>query len=245
MSVSLRVALAVISAGISWYVFYKTALYFERADAVFIANAILVSIFVHELGHMVALWRHGIRSSMIFLVVLAGVSPIKQDLKKYERLNDAANVEVALAGVIANVFVFVGGFVVYATGFITWDSAMRLLHLNCALILFNLIPFWFLDGYRFVKMLFKSVHQERDRIYMMSMATVVIFAGFVTFLLGNAIVIPTALMVFGFIRRMDEEPGGSYLKTAMTERQQCWWTRAYLVLVLIGMMGTALTKPWL
>src|SRR3989344_7558459 len=100
-SILVRVLIASVTAALSWYAFYWIALYFERSDAIFIANVLLGSVLLHELGHLLAFKRHGVKCWMFFLVILGGVAPL--DLKQEKRLSSRAKAEVALAGMFGNI----------------------------------------------------------------------------------------------------------------------------------------------
>lgn len=111
------------------------------------ALCFLLSIYIHEMGHVAALRRYGIPASApMFIPGLGALVRLKQ--------NPASPVEdarVGLAGPIWGLGACLGSLAIYAmTGNHFWAAIARA---GAWLNLFNLIPVWQLDGGRGIRSL--------------------------------------------------------------------------------------------
>lgn len=106
------------------------------------AVGILLSIYVHEMGHVSSLVRHGIPAEApMFIPGLGAFVRLKQ--RPANKTEDAA---IGLAGPVWGLGAAVLCAVVwYATGSVLWGSLAKV---GAFINLFNLVPFWQLDGGR-------------------------------------------------------------------------------------------------
>src|SRR5438552_16521103 len=120
-----------LSAGVYWTIWgWKFAI------------GIVLSIYVHEMGHVQALQRYGIKATAPMFI--PGVGAVIR-LKQYpaDRREDA---RVGLAGPIWGLGAAVVAYAVYrATGSGIWGA---IAHFGAWVNLFNLLPVWQLDGGR-------------------------------------------------------------------------------------------------
>jgi Zn-dependent protease len=120
-----------LSAGVYWTIWgWKFAL------------GVVLSIYVHEMGHVQALQRYGIKATAPMFI--PGVGAVVR-LKQYpaDRREDA---RVGLAGPIWGLGAAVVAYAVYrATGSGIWGA---IAHFGAWVNLFNLLPVWQLDGGR-------------------------------------------------------------------------------------------------
>ncbi len=106
------------------------------------ACGLVVAIYVHEMGHVVALRRLGIRATAPMFI--PGLGAFVR-LKQYPA-NPAEDARVGLAGPIWGL----GAVLVFAAGFLLtgWDSLGAIARFAAWINLFNLLPIWQLDGGR-------------------------------------------------------------------------------------------------
>jgi len=120
-----------LSAGVYWSIWgWKFAV------------GVVLSIYVHEMGHVQALQRYGIKATAPMLI--PGVGAVVR-LKQYpaDRREDA---RVGLAGPIWGLGAAAVAYAVYrATGSGIWGA---IAHFGAWVNLFNLLPVWQLDGGR-------------------------------------------------------------------------------------------------
>jgi Zn-dependent protease len=106
------------------------------------ALGFVISIYVHEMGHVAALMRYGIKASApMFIPGLGALVRLKQPL--YDPRQEA---RVALAGPAWGLGAALAAYAVFlATGFAYWAALAKV---GALINLFNLLPFWQLDGGR-------------------------------------------------------------------------------------------------
>jgi Zn-dependent protease len=106
------------------------------------AAGIVASIYVHEMGHVAALRRYGIRASApMFLPGIGAVIRLRQ-----HPATAAEDARVGLAGPIWGLGAALAAYAVYrATGSPIWGA---IAHFGAWVNLFNLLPVWQLDGGR-------------------------------------------------------------------------------------------------
>jgi Zn-dependent protease len=106
------------------------------------ALGLVVSIYIHEMGHVAALRRLGIPASAPMFI--PGVGAVV--LLKRHVANPRDDARIGLAGPIWGLGAALGSFLVYKlTGAGFWGA---LAHVGGWITLFNLIPVWQLDGSR-------------------------------------------------------------------------------------------------
>jgi len=105
-----------------------------------LALGLVLSIYVHEMGHVAALHRHGIKaSSPMFIPGLGAFIRSQQPIH-----GDWAEADIGLAGPLWGLGAAVVCYVIYrATGIAYWST---LAGWGALINAFNLIPIWQLDG---------------------------------------------------------------------------------------------------
>jgi Zn-dependent protease len=238
---------AAITAALNWWVFYTVAVHFHSQDPWFMATALLVSVVVHELGHLSVLEWNGIRTYLVFLVVLGGAIPDSKQRTKFNELPWNTKAALYLAGVFGNLLVVAGGLLLYWTGHLTEQQCLSLAYLNGTLVLFNLLPITLFDGGRFAKVLFDSVPESRDHVYVFAIwfayATVAVT---VSVLAGHLYTTSIIVLLWGLhIKARNDDPTGSYNHLAMTAAQTRGWATTYLLLLAISLALTTVTESWM
>ena len=126
-----------------------------------LAVGLVLSIYVHEMGHVFALMRYGVKASApLFIPGLGAVVLLKQSL-----VDPKQDARVGLAGPIwgtAAALVCAG--VYQLTSVPIWAALAKL---GAYINLFNLIPFWQLDGAR----AFRSLNRSQRWLAIASIAT--------------------------------------------------------------------------
>jgi Zn-dependent protease len=106
------------------------------------AGGIVISIYVHEMGHVVAARRHGIKASAPVFIPFVGAFILLKEAVTDMRVNARIGLEGPVFGLGAALAFFVA---YLATGI----HILAVIAASGALInMFNLIPVWFLDGAR-------------------------------------------------------------------------------------------------
>ncbi len=114
-----------------------------------LAAGLVVSIYLHELGHVVSLWRYRIPVSAPMFVPGIGAY-VRHGVLPTARIG----ARVALAGPLAGLLTALAALALGAlTGDRYWGA---IAHLGAILNLFNLVPVWQLDGARAVAPLARS-----------------------------------------------------------------------------------------
>jgi Zn-dependent protease len=106
------------------------------------ALGIVGSIYVHEMGHVAALRRYGIKASApMFLPGIGAVIRLRQ-----HPATPGEDARVGLAGPMWGLGAALAAYGIYlATGSTVWGA---IAHFGAWVNLFNLLPFWQLDGGR-------------------------------------------------------------------------------------------------
>lgn len=107
-----------------------------------LAAGLIASIYVHEMGHVAALQRFGIRASFpMFIPGLGAVVRLQQS-----PANGREDARVGLAGPLWGLGAAIACWLIHlATGAAVWAAIARL---GAWINLFNLLPVWQLDGGR-------------------------------------------------------------------------------------------------
>jgi Zn-dependent protease len=126
-----------------------------------LALGLVLSIYVHEMGHVFALMRYGVKASApLFIPGLGAVVLLKQSL-----VDPKQDARVGLAGPIwgTGAALFCAG-IYELTSVPIWAALARL---GALINLFNLLPFWQLDGGR----AFRSLNKPQRWLAVASIAT--------------------------------------------------------------------------
>jgi Zn-dependent protease len=114
------------------------------------ALGLVVSIYIHEMGHVASLRQHGIRASAPMFI--PGLGAVVR-LKDYPK-TPAEDARVGLAGPLWGLGAALGAYLVHlATGWPAWGAIARV---GAWINLFNLLPVWQLDGGRAFRALSRS-----------------------------------------------------------------------------------------
>jgi Zn-dependent protease len=196
------------------------------------AAGIVALLFVHEMGHVIALRQEGLKASAPMFVPFLGAVIAAKSLGR----NAFAEARVGLAGPLLG---SAGAAVVWATAAITHNHLLyALAYTGFFLNLFNLIPVTPLDGGR----------------AMAAMAPAMWVAGLVVLiaaalLLGNPLVFVFVLIGFADVRRrlkLRREGGADQdAYYAVTPKQRLWVGTVYILLLvalLIGMHATLVPR---
>jgi Zn-dependent protease len=126
-----------------------------------LAVGLVLSIYVHEMGHVFALMRYGVKASApLFIPGLGAVVLLKQSL-----VDPKQDARVGLAGPIWGTAAALACLGVYElTSVPIWAALARL---GAFINLFNLLPFWQLDGAR----AFRSLNRSQRWLAVASIAT--------------------------------------------------------------------------
>jgi Zn-dependent protease len=114
------------------------------------ALGLVVSIYIHEMGHVAALTRYGIRASAPMFI--PGVGAL---VRLHQRpANPVEDARVGLAGPLWGLGAALAAFAVYAAT--DWPSWLAIARVGAWINLFNLTPVWQLDGGRGFRSLTRS-----------------------------------------------------------------------------------------
>lgn len=118
------------------------------------AVVLLVSLFIHECGHIWSMKRNGLRTKGVYFIPLLGAAAVSEDAFPSRK----AEVEIALMGPLWGFGLALATFGLYlATGSVLIASLAGWMAM---LNLFNLLPINPLDGGRVVKSIAYSIHSK-------------------------------------------------------------------------------------
>jgi len=236
-----------VTSVFTWIVFYQIGLWYQSDAPVWKASILIASVIIHEIFHMIFMEKNGIKAHMFVLVVIGGAYPDKKDRDKMKLLPWSRRAGIVLAGVVGNVVFVAAAAFAYWAGQISQTQLSQIANLNGSLILYNMIPFWILDGGQFAKILFNSSPESQDRKYVatISMAFLVVIG--LLNLCTRQDFIGTTWIVFFCLhyQARNDDPFGSRNRLAMNETQRFQWSLLYIALLGIGATLLATTKPWI
>lgn len=139
----------------------------DRSRGVMFALGILISIYIHEMGHVAALRRYGIKATApMFVPGLGALVRLRQypiDAREDARVGLAGPVWGCAAAVIA-----------FAVGLLGGDKAwLGVASVGALINVFNLIPFWQLDGARG----FRALTRKQRGLVLALAAVIGLFSG--------------------------------------------------------------------
>lgn len=237
---------ALVTAFLNWLVFYFVASKFNSMDPDFIAWILILSIVLHEIGHLMTMEWFGVKTHMFFAVIIGGAFPDFKFRQRFESLNWSSLAGIYLAGVTMNLVMALYGYYLYANDNITMLQFSQITNLNGALILYNLLPIWIFDGGRFAKALFDSIPEHKDYSFAITIFVAIAIVGIMCKILGLRDFIYTIpLILWGLWNKAtNDDPDGSTKPEAMTRNQTIGWSVYYLLLVIAGMIMLAMTETW-
>lgn len=116
---------------------------------------ILVSIFLHELGHISMLIKYKVKIKYLELSIIGGIIEIeKKELVLYQKLL------IDGIGVIINLIIII------LISILNLETMNYLIAYNLFMIVFNLIPIIPLDGYRLLNDVLTSIYDEEYSCYL-------------------------------------------------------------------------------
>lgn len=245
ISRSVGLIIAVTTAFLNYLAFRAIAAHFHSVDPDFIAAAVMTTLIVHEVGHLIAFEMFGFKTIIFFAVIVGGACPL--DSKRLKTLSWSKQAIVLMAGVTMNALLIIFTTLLGRQCGLSAVQCDRLINLQATIIVWNLLPLPLTDGAKFLKLLFDSVPEHLDRLYANTIrsigyagAIVVMIASGVNFMLG-------AMLLFFMAGHYatHDDPFGSSSPLAMSRIAQRRWATFYLVLLLSNMWVAAFTYKWL
>lgn len=239
-----QVAVAILSFGVSLLVFW-----FLWGSLAF-ALIIMISVALHELCHLLAYRYYGIKSGIVFFLILAATyfTNIEEKDFRWDKLNKA--VWVFSAGLIGNCalgLILLGLRSVAYRWFIEpveWYLLFAAL-INFYLALFNLAPSGAFDGGKIVQTIMYRFSEEREKatVLFLTLAELIAIAGtWVMLGLGKIAPFFAVLMFFFFASEL-----GSKIRMArrsvqltpegLTQEEAMRHTLIYFGLVVLTLFG--------
>lgn len=238
---------AIATIVLNYWAFYGIASLFGSKIPHFIAISLTVSMFVHELGHLIVMEANGVPSMMVFLVLLGGAGPLPRGRERDKNLNWGNQAAIMLAGVAGNLAIILAVGLFWSLGYVSADTCLRTWNLNAILIMWNLFPLWKLDGGHFTQLLFDSIDENRDTKYEMGLSAA-FFAILIMVLVicGKFNLFNFWLFFWGlhYKANHDDRPGSQNIKKIPLQSQK-WWAILYLVMIGIGVVILSSTPVWL
>ncbi len=241
------ILVAVLTAVANWYIFCWLAGVLKLSNPEFLANILLLSVIVHEIGHWIVLETSGIPTHLIFLVVLGGAVPDPKYKAALNSLDWSNKALIYMAGVSMNVLLMVIVLVMYLMDNISSVQTQQIVNLNGILIFFNVLPIGIFDGGRFAKVLFDSIPEDLDikftfKILLPVYAVVILLL----IVVGRFDFVSLSLLLWGLqFQANHDDPEGSSNKLAMTKNQYGNWTLVYIGFLIVGLIAEATTKNWI
>jgi Zn-dependent protease/CBS domain-containing protein len=169
-------------------------------------SLLFVCVVLHEFGHIFAARRYGIRTPDVTLLPIGGVASLERIPEK-----PSQEIFVALAGPAVNVVIALALAVLVGPRIELSELAelqqarsgldallIQLMSANIALVIFNLIPAFPMDGGRVLRALLATQmgHTQATRIAAAIGQGFAVLLGFMGLLGGNAVLILVAVFVF-------------------------------------------------
>lgn len=145
-------------------------------------------IILHELGHIVVLKILGQKINSFNITIVGGLLDVD-----YKNLSIFGEVIISLAGVFMNCLTLI--FLRYLDSFYYQDI---LINYNVLLIVFNLLPIYPLDGYRFIEAILKikdDPFREQKLLNIVSLTTLTVVFSFSVYYFKSLSVV----VIFGFL----------------------------------------------
>ena len=156
----------------------------NAGEAFSLSLALLLQMYLHEMGHLFVFRRNGIRSRVWWLFPLGAVAaPInREENKKSDLLSWWKIAWLLQAGITVNVGLMGVGFLLRAQP-VPWlaNFGENLLYNGGILAISNLIPLWQLDGSLLYNVIFSSLKEKDDirvSLILVGVLALAIFAAF-------------------------------------------------------------------
>ncbi len=220
------VTLATMTLSYFAYIYFYQWMGYEP-NAVTLAGMLLISISLHEFGHWLVMQEYGLRPYLVILVVIGAAAP--RDTEAYDRLNRRQLATILLMGPMANfVLVIAGLCMANYTEWVAYGNALA--SINAALIVFNLLPFGWLDGGQFAKLLFDSVNEVTDRRISLIGTGIAALIATVAVATGYFSLYP-ALMVMGLLRASSKDNPIAWRESRSMSSNRSWTMFAIWILM--------------
>ncbi len=200
-----------------------------------------LSIYAHELGHLVVFALYGVHSYIVMLPLLGGVT-IPENM---DRLKHGALAAVVMAGPVVNATI--GGYALYKLGTEFDRSWISVASLNLLLCAWNLVPIaGITDGGKLLRTVMASLDERGDQI--------VSFIGIVIMLLFSAVLIvhEKSVILFSFavligvVRdSFTDDPAASTSTHAMGRATAFFVFLTWVGLMLTTFIATLYLPSWL
>lgn len=158
--VSIHWSLTALFLGLGLYGLYEGGLT-QAAESVGLWLIVFVSVFFHELGHVVAAKQFDLRTEAITLSCLGGTARFEKPMDR-----PLARFVISLAGPLVNVLFAIASFIALLAIHPTFEVKsiftlegflIATIALNVVLFCFNMLPIYPLDGGQIMRALFSSV----------------------------------------------------------------------------------------
>jgi Zn-dependent protease/CBS domain-containing protein len=169
-------------------------------------SLLFVCVVLHEFGHIFAARRYGIRTPDVTLLPIGGVASLERIPEKPSQEIFVALAGPAVNGVIALALAVLVGPRIELSELAELQQArsgldallIQLMSANIALVIFNLIPAFPMDGGRVLRALLATQmgHTQATRIAAAIGQGFAVLLGFMGLLGGNAVLILVAVFVF-------------------------------------------------
>jgi Zn-dependent protease len=235
MSLVRKIGLALITLVAFYFSFYLIL-------GPVLAMMITVSVGLHEVGHALMFARYGMRTKMFFIPLLgAAVSP--DDVAAFDNMDWRKMAYVALSGPLVNVALLIASLLL-AISAENRSWAIQFASLNAALAAFNLIPFSILDGGRFAKALFSSLHDSKDRMVAYGVSGIAIMIA-MAMLVNGRIGLLSGLIVLGIHRKARKYSPDVIRHKRMTEEEAMSTLYMYAALLIVAGFTLAFLPNWI
>lgn len=239
--------IAIVTATLNWLVFCWVANYLGAKNPVFLGTALILTVIVHEVGHMIAMEANGIKSYAIFLFIMGGASPLPRYTNKVKELHWSKYAAISLAGVMGNMAMVIMAGLFYLVSGIPAHQLSQIVSLNGLLILYNMWPIWIFDGGHFAKKLFNSMPEHEDLGSALRTGIVIATLALMATILSLRDFLTSGLVIFWGLhfQATHDDPNGSDDPRAMNKKQRSFWSAIYMLIICIAIIMMAVsTQPW-
>ncbi len=146
-----------------------SAIFYFFLGSIEAAIAMMLGMYLHELGHFVVFTVYKIKAVILLIFPLGAVAaPINEDEDKRSDLLPWQKIATLLqAGVTVNVMLMIIGVILISVG--VWPAlGKQLVFINGSLAVLNLLPVWKLDGGLLFFVLFSSLRETGDKVLAIS-----------------------------------------------------------------------------